>query len=65
MVRGADGRDYRYLVTRQDVIVPRVPELLRVVDQAGPITVTLVACHPPGSVRYRLAVSGRLIGLAP
>lgn len=65
VVRGADGRDYRYLVTRQDVIVPRVPELLRVVDQAGPITVTLVACHPPGSVRYRLAVSGRLIGLAP
>ena len=62
---GTDGREYVYLVTRQDVIVPRPADLLRVIDQAGPVTVTLVACHPPGSVRYRLAVSGRLIGIAP
>ncbi len=59
---GADGRTYRYLVTRQDVILPKPSELLKVVAAAGPITVTLVACHPPGSIRYRLAVSGRLIG---
>ena len=64
-VLGNDGREYLYLVTRQDIIVPRSAELLKVIDQAGPITVTLVACHPPGSVRYRLAVSGRLIGIAP
>ncbi len=61
---GADGRTYRYLVTRQDVILPKPAELLKVVAAAGPITVTLVACHPPGSIRYRLAVSGRLIGVA-
>lgn len=64
-VIGADGQAYRYLVTRQDVIVPRPAELLRVIEAGGPITVTLVACHPPGSVRYRLAVTGRLIGIAP
>jgi hypothetical protein len=64
-VIGADGRAYRYLVTRQDVIVPRPAELLKVIEAGGPITLTLVACHPPGSVRYRLAVTGRLIGIAP
>lgn len=61
---GADGRTYQYLVTRQEVILPKPAELLKVVDAAGPITVTLVACHPPGSIRYRLAVSGRLIGVS-
>jgi sortase (surface protein transpeptidase) len=61
---GADGRTYQYLVTRQDVILPKPAELLKVVNAAGPITVTLVACHPPGSIRYRLAVSGRLIGVS-
>jgi LPXTG-site transpeptidase (sortase) family protein len=60
---GADGRTYRYLVTRQDVILPKPAELLKVVTAAGPITVTLVACHPPGKITYRLAVSGRLIGV--
>lgn len=61
---GADGRTYQYLVTRQDVILPKPAELLRVVGDAGPVTVTLVACHPPGKITYRLAVTGRLIGVS-
>jgi hypothetical protein len=62
---GADGHRYRYLVVRQDVIVPKPAELLKVLGGAGPVTATLVACHPPGSIRYRLAVTGRLIGVSP
>ncbi len=65
VIEGADGRGYRYLVTRQDVIVPRAAVLKSIVTVAGPVTATLVACHPPGSVRYRIVVTGRLIGLAP
>ena len=64
-VVGADGRTYQYLVTRQDVVLPTPAELMKVVRTGGPSTVTLVACHPPGSIRYRLAVTGRLIGVAP
>jgi Sortase domain len=65
VIEGADGRGYRYLVTRQDVIVPRSTVLQTILDRSGPITATLVACHPPGSIRYRIVVTGRLIGLAP
>ena len=61
---GSDGRTFLYEVVRQEVIVPRAEVLIKMVHTAAPITVTLVACHPPGSVRYRLAVTGRLIGLA-
>lgn len=61
---GADGRSYLYLVTRNDIIAPRVSALTKILADAGPATVTLVACHPPGSVVYRLAITGRLIGLA-
>jgi hypothetical protein len=64
-VQGADGRNYLYMVTRNDVIPPRVSALNSLLADAGPATFTLVACHPPGSVTYRLAITGRLIGLAP
>ena len=63
-VQGADGRDYLYLVTRNDVIAPLISKLNAVLAEAGPTTFTLVACHPPGSTVYRLAITGRLIGLA-
>jgi hypothetical protein len=63
-VQGADGRNYLYLVTRNDVIPPRVSALNSILGNAGMATFTLVACHPPGSVTYRLAITGRLIGLA-
>lgn len=60
---GADGRPYRYLVMENVIINPTAAELLPVVQRAGWATATIVACHPPGSVRYRMAITGRLIGL--
>lgn len=59
---GADGVEYVYLVVRLDVILPTPSVLLDIVINAAPITATLVACHPPHSVKYRIAVTGRLIG---
>ena len=63
-VQGADGRNYVYLVTRTDVIAPFVSKMNAVLVDSGTATFTLVACHPPGSTVYRLAITGRLIGLA-
>ena len=48
-----------------DVIVPTPSVLLNIVMNAGPVTATLVACHPPHSTRYRIAVTGRLIDVNP
>lgn len=62
VLTGADGVEYVYLVTRVDVILPTPSILLDIVINEAPITATLVACHPPHSVRYRIAVTGRLIG---
>ena len=65
VITGADGLEYVYLVTRLDVIVPTPSVLLNIVMNAGPVTATLVACHPPHSTRYRIAVTGRLIDVNP
>lgn len=64
-ITGADGVDYLYLVLRVDVIWPTPSILIDIVTHSGPFTATLVACHPPRSTKYRLAVTGRLIGIAP
>lgn len=64
-VTGADGVDYLYLVQRVDVISPVPAVLVDIATRTAPITVTLVACHPPHSVKYRIAVTGRLIGATP
>ena len=62
---GADGRKFVYLVNNKAIISP-IPELLlELAVEAGPITATLVACHPLGSTRQRILITGRLIGLAP
>lgn len=61
-ITGAEGKHYLYLVIRVDVIVPTPSVLLDIVTNAAPYTATLVACHPPHSTKYRLAVTGRLIG---
>jgi LPXTG-site transpeptidase (sortase) family protein len=61
---GADGRVYIYLVMRNEIILPYPSLLLDLAVNSGPVTATLVACHPPGSTRYRIVVSGRLIGVA-
>lgn len=61
-IRGNDGVDYLYLVLRADVIWPTASILIDIVTHSGPYTATLVACHPPTSTKYRLAITGRLIG---
>jgi sortase (surface protein transpeptidase) len=62
-ITGADGRRYVYLVTRKAIINPSPAELIRIVTSAGPVTATIVACHPLHSIRQRIVVSGRLIGV--
>lgn len=62
-ITGADGRRYEYLVTNNTVIRPIPSELVKLAVAAGPVTVTLVACHPLKSTQYRILITGRLIGL--
>jgi hypothetical protein len=60
---GADGTRFLYMVIRIDVILPTPSILLDIAVHSGPVTATVVACHPPHSTKYRLAVTGRLIGV--
>lgn len=62
LVRGANGSTFVYQVVEQAVIPPVPSQLMAIVNRAGPSTVALVACHPPGSVRYRFVVTARLVG---
>lgn len=58
---GEDGRVTTYAVTGT-VIVP--PEGTWVLNQTANRTATLIACHPPGSVRERIVVHVRAVGHA-
>ena len=58
---GADGHAYIYQVVKNTVIVPTPKLLLDLVVQSGPVTMTLVACHPVGSTKYRIVVTARLV----
>ncbi|MHB8050315.1 MAG: sortase [Coriobacteriia bacterium] len=51
-------RRYRYKVTRSLVVLPQQTE---VVDATEHPSLTLTACHPPYSARYRLAVQADLV----
>jgi sortase A len=57
-----DGVRSTYEVTGHDVVTPKQTEI--VMPTAEP-TVTLFACHPPGSARYRYVIHGKLIATAP
>lgn len=61
-VRGSSGSTFVYQVVEQAIITPVPSQLLALATRAGQATVTLVACHPPGSVRYRYVVTARLVG---
>ena len=61
-ITGANGVKFRYLVQRVDVIWPTASILLDIIHHTPGFTATLVACHPAGSTKYRLMVTGRLIG---
>lgn len=51
-------RRYRYTVTGSLVVLPHQTEVVASTEHP---TLTLTACHPPYSARYRLAVQGDLV----
>lgn len=53
-------RRYRYTVTRSLVVLP---DQVEVVEPTEHPSLTLTACHPPYSARYRLAVQADLAGV--
>jgi LPXTG-site transpeptidase (sortase) family protein len=56
----AEGVTYRYEVMRSDVTTPDNIAVLSPYDP-GTRTLTLIACHPPTSVSYRLVVKARFV----
>jgi len=57
---GANGRSYRYVVVSTRVTAPDWNQILAWTPSNGR-GLTLVACHPPGSVQYRIVVHAELI----
>lgn len=53
-----NGRNYTYSVTAVGVLKPDDPALWA--TSSNDQTLTLVACHPPGSVRFRIVAFARL-----
>jgi len=51
-------RRYRYVVERQMIVTP---DSVEVFGSTPEPTLTLTACHPPFSARYRIVVQARLI----
>lgn len=51
-----------YLMTRQEIVSPKD---VWIVDPTPDATVTLFACHAPGSARQRIVVRGALAATAP
>jgi Sortase domain len=60
---GDDGHSYNYMVVRQDVTVPSFNVINNIGVKAGLATLQLVACTPPGSVRFRVVATARLISV--
>lgn len=56
-----DGVRSVYAVNGNEVVTP---DAMRIVDPTATPTVTLFACHPPGSARYRYVVTGDLVATA-
>jgi sortase A len=56
-----DRGEHVYRVTATDVVTP---EEIGIVDQRPGFTITLFACHPPGSAAYRYVVHGELVTAA-
>jgi hypothetical protein len=61
---GDDGHVYNYMVVRQDVTVPSYNVINNIGVRSGLATVQLVACTPPGSVRFRWVTTARLISVS-
>jgi sortase A len=58
-LQGTDGHLYRYRVAMTEVTSPSWAAVLAWKPQSG-WGLTLVACHPPGSIAYRLVVHAEL-----
>jgi LPXTG-site transpeptidase (sortase) family protein len=55
------GRQFTYIVTRQDTVLPSYTAIEALAAGQGVSTAQLVACTPPGSVKYRIVVTGILV----
>ena len=53
---------FTYRMTRQEIVSPKD---LWIVNPTPDATVTLFACHPPGSARQRIVIRGSLAASAP
>lgn len=60
---GDDGHSYNYVVVRQDVTIPSFTVINNIGVSSGISTVQLVACTPPGSVKFRHVTTARLISV--
>ena len=54
-----EGRIYVYATTSVEVLSPEDPRLYA--STSNDQTLTLVACHPPGSIKYRVVVFAQLV----
>ncbi|HEY4610906.1 MAG TPA: sortase, partial [Ilumatobacteraceae bacterium] len=61
---GDDGHSYNYVAVRQDVTVPNFNVINNIGVRSGFATVQLVACTPPGSVRFRVVTTARLVSVS-
>jgi sortase A len=59
-IGGSDGRSYYYRVVLTRITAPNWADVLNWQPSNG-LGLTLVACHPPGSLRYRIVVHAELI----
>ena len=62
IIFGVDGVRSVYEVYEHEVVTP---DATWIVNQTPEPIVTLFACHPPGSARYRYVVRGRLVSTSP
>ena len=60
---GDDGHSYNYVAVRQDVTIPNFSVINNIGLRSGLATVQLVACPPPGSVRFRQVTTARLVSV--
>jgi len=60
---GDDGHSYNYVAVRQDVTIPNFNVINNIGLRSGLATVQLVACTPPGSVRFRQVTTARLVSV--
>jgi LPXTG-site transpeptidase (sortase) family protein len=61
IVLAVGGKIYWYSTTAVEVLTPEDPLLYA--SYSGEQTLTLVACHPPGSVKFRIVVRATLMSI--